>query len=290
MTTTRVGIWNPASGSAPDQAELEAALGRETDLVETTEDDPGTGQASKAVDRGVDIVVACGGDGTVRACLEALAGTPTALGIVPLGTGNLMASNLGLDDGLAAASAIGVGEQRSIDLGTINGEHFAVMAGTGFDAFMIRDAKDTTKSRFGSIAYVISGAKHLRTAFTSTTVAIDGRPWFHGRSSMVLVGNFGTITGGIQVFPDARPDDGLLDIAVVAATTRRDWIRLAWHLVRKGPAPASLIQRAQGRTVTVQHRTPRDYELDGEARPPVLRLDIEVQPDALILHQETGAR
>ena len=103
-----VAIWNPASGSAPEESELRAALGEDVELVPTTEDDPGPGQTRAAVDDGADIVVACGGDGTVRACLDPLAGTRTALGIVPLGTGNLLASNLGISAGLTASAEVSV--------------------------------------------------------------------------------------------------------------------------------------------------------------------------------------
>ncbi len=277
----RVAIWNPASGGAPDEQELRAALGGDTTLVETTPDDPGTGLAAAALSEGADIVVACGGDGTVRACLGPLAGRSAALAVVPLGTGNLLAANLGIPSGLDAAAAIGQGRRRTIDVGRINGEAFAVMAGTGFDALMIRDANSTLKSKLGSLAYVVSALKHLRTDLVPTTVDVDGERWLRARTSMVLVGNFGTITGGIDVFPDAAPDDGVLDIAVVAATTWREWAAVGWRLLRRKPAPPHLVRRARGRRFTIEHDRRRVYELDGEERDPVLRLDVEVQPAAL---------
>src|SRR5690606_9623044 len=104
----------------------------------TTEDDPGTGQAERAVRDGAAVVFACGGDGTVRACLSALAGTDTALAVLPAGTGNLLAKNLGLP--LDTASAVGVataGDRRRIDVGKVDGEVFAVAAGLGFDADLL---------------------------------------------------------------------------------------------------------------------------------------------------------
>lgn len=284
MTKT-VAIWNPASGSAPAEDDLRESLGDHTTLVETTEDDPGGGQAARAVQSGTDIVVACGGDGTVRACLDPLIGTEAALGIVPLGTGNLLASNLAIPTGLDAASAIGRGQARRIDLGRINGEPFAVMAGSGFDALMIRDASDELKSRVGVIAYVLSGMKNLRTDLVQTTVQVDGRPWFSGRTSMVLVGNFGTVSGGVEVFPDARPDDGLLDVAVMSASTIREWASIAWRILRRRPLRLDLARRTQGRTITIDQLRPRPYELDGETRPPSTRLDVEVVADALSIHQ-----
>ncbi len=279
--TGRVAIWNPASGSAPDEEKLKGALGQDTELVETTPEDPGSGQAAQAVASGADVVIACGGDGTVRACLEPLAESATSLGIVPLGTGNLLAHNLSIADGVDAASSAGRGEKTRIDLGRINGETFAVMAGSGFDALMIRDANDKVKSRFGTIAYVISAAKNLRTDLVHTTIEVDGKPWFQGRSSMVLVGNFGTITGGIDVFPDAQPDDGLLDVAIMSPNKVGQWLSVAWHLIRNKPIPLRLARRAQGRHIVVKHREPRPYELDGEDRQPARRLDISVLPNAI---------
>ncbi len=285
MTGRRFAIWNPASGSAPEAGELRAALDGDTELLETTPDDPGGGLAGRAVRRGADVVVACGGDGTVRACLDALADTGTALAVVPLGTGNLLAANLGLPSGLDAAGRVGAGEPRRIDLGRVNGEAFAVMAGTGFDAMMIRDASSESKSRFGSLAYVWSGARNLRSALVPTVIDVDGDRWLTARTSLVLVGNFGTITAGIEVFPDAEPDDGLLDVAVVSAATWREWLTVAWSLLRRRPAPDRLVRRTRGRRINVEQEVPRVYELDGEDRAPTTRLDISVQPRALAIHQ-----
>ncbi len=280
-----VAIWNPASGSAPDESKLRKALGDDVELVETTEEDPGAGQAEAAVEAGASVVVACGGDGTVRACLAPLADTTTSLGIVPLGTGNLLASNLSIKPGLQAGSGVGRGAERTIDLGRVNGEAFAVMAGSGFDALMIRDADDTLKSRFGTVAYALSGAKHLRADLVHTKVTVDGEDWFEGRTTMVLVGNFGKISGGLEVFPDAKPDDGLLDIAVMSASTLREWGSIVWRLLRRREQRFDLARRAQGRHIVVEHDEARAYELDGEDRDPVARLDFEIQPGAITVHQ-----
>jgi diacylglycerol kinase (ATP) len=290
MSDRRVAIWNPVSGSAPDEADLRAALHDDAQLVATTEDDPGPGQTERAVADGADIVIVCGGDGTVRACLEPLAGTDTALAVIPLGTGNLLASNLGVPSGLDAATGIGRGERRRIDLGRVNGEAFAVMAGSGFDALMIRDADDDLKSRFGTAAYVLSGAKNLRGKLIRTKVTIDGDVWFDGRTTMVLVGNFGEISGGIEVFPHASPNDGLLDIAVLSASNLREWASVAWRLVRGKPLPIGMARRARGASIVVEHDEARPYELDGEDREPTERLEFSVEPDAVTIHQSGHER
>lgn len=280
-----VAIWNPASGSAPDETDLQDALGANVELVATTENDPGPGQTAAAVDGGAHIVVACGGDGTVRACLAPLANTTTALGIVPLGTGNLLAANLGITAGLRAGEGVGRGPKRQIDLGRLNGEAFAVMAGSGFDALMIRDASDTLKSRVGTVAYVLSGARHLRADLVHTKVTVDGEAWFEGRTTMVLVGNFGEVSAGIEIFPDAKPDDGVLDVAVMSPSTLREWASIAWRLLRRKPQRFDLARRAQGSSIIVEHDEARPYELDGEDRDPAKRLEFGIEPRALIIHQ-----
>jgi YegS/Rv2252/BmrU family lipid kinase len=290
VASTIVVISNPASGSSIDDDELRRAFaGHAVTWSPTTEDDPGTGQAKDAVAGGAATVVACGGDGTVRAVLQSLAGTATALGVVPLGTGNLLAGNLGLADGLdAVADAVG-GQARRLDVGVVNDERFAVMAGIGFDAMMIRDANSTVKRRFGSIAYVASGAKNLRTRLVPATVAVDGKPVWRGRAVMVLVGNCGTVTGGIEVFPGARPDDGVLDVAVLSPKRRRDWLSVGWSLVRGRPQDPRLVARFRGTAVDVSTAVAMPYELDGEDRDPVRTLRFTIEPASLSVRVPNAA-
>ena len=180
-----VAIWNPASGSAPSGSELSAALPEGVRLVETTIEDPGTAQASKAAADGAEAVIACGGDGTIRACLEGVAGTDTPLGIVALGTGNILALNLGVEAGLDAAGSVLDGTPGRIDLGRANGEAFAVMAGTGFDAEMMSEAEQLGKGRIGRAAYVLAAIKTIPTRLAPTKVSVDGSTFFEGRTSMV---------------------------------------------------------------------------------------------------------
>lgn len=274
-------IYNPASGNAPTEEELRGRLVDGIDLLETTPDDAGQGQAAEAVRNGAEVVVACGGDGTVRACLDSVIESDATLAIVPLGTGNLLARNLGLPDGLDASVTVDQGLERKLDIGRINGEPFAVMAGTGFDALMIRDTPPGLKSRIGTLAYVIAALRNLRASLVPTRVEVDGRPWYSGTTSMVLVGNFGEITGGIEVFPAAAPDDGLLDVAVLHTESLRDWLSVLWRLVRGRPQDLRLARRTQGRSIRVHQSRPRPYELDGELRDPARVLDLEVVPGHL---------
>jgi hypothetical protein len=152
--------------------------------LETTVDDPGTGQAAEAVERGADVVLACGGDGTVRAVAEALVGTGVAMGLVPAGTGNLLARTIGtpLQDIGAAARVALSGDDRKIDVGRIrvdgaDDEHvFLVMAGTGFDAAIMANTPEALKVRVGPLAYVISGLRAIRGRRTRVRLTFDDQP------------------------------------------------------------------------------------------------------------------
>ena len=279
-----VAIWNPASGSAPDENDLRSALDDDCELVSTTAEDPGPGQTRQAVEDGATTVVACGGDGTIRACIEPLLDTAAALDMVPLGTGNLLAANLAVPSGLEAAPTAGQRPKKTIDVGIVNGEPFAVMAGSGFDAVMIRDADDEMKSRFGTVAYLVSAAKHLGDALHTTTVVVDDERWFSGRTSMVLVGNHGVVSGGLKLFPDASADDGKLDVAVLSAKSLRDWGSVLWRLLREKPQRSELVQRTQAETIVVTTKKPRPYELDGEDRPPTKTLSFSIRPQSLHVH------
>ncbi len=289
-----VVIANPQSGNATDETELRAAFAELVDpsdlsWMPTTEDDPGTGQAERAVASGARTVIACGGDGTVRAVIEAVAGSSTPLGVVPLGTGNLLAANLDLPNGIEALGAAISGAVRRIDVGTVNGERFSVMAGVGFDAAMIRDAQPEVKKRLGSIAYVVAAIRNAPARLTYAFVDVDGRRAWSGRTAMVLVGNCGKVTGGLEVFPDARPDDGVLDVAILSATNVREWASVLWNLARGRPQRPDLVARFTGTSVRVSLSDPLPYELDGEDRPATHVLEFGIEPDALAVRTTAAA-
>jgi diacylglycerol kinase (ATP) len=279
-------IYNPASGSAPSEDELREAFaeferGHRISFVPTTADDPGPGQTRAAIESGAECVIACGGDGTVRAVADALAGSGVHLGVVPFGTGNLLAKNVGLPEGFDAIPIAMSSSARKFDVGVINGERFAVMAGTGLDALMIRDASSTVKERVGSLAYVLSALRNLRAGQVDVEVTVDGSPWFSGPSAMVLIGNLGQITGGLDVFPDAASDDGLLDIAVLTPERARDWLTIGQRLVRNAPQPEGLVRRTQATDITIELAEPTPWELDGEDRDPTSTLTLGIERKAL---------
>src|SRR5260221_6110281 len=175
-------------------------------------------QLRKALSAGADLIFVWGGDGMVQRCIDVIAGSGVVVAILPAGTANLFATNLGIPKDIPAAVELGLhGDRRTFDVGTVNGEHFAVMAGSGFDARMIPDAGGELKGRFGRAAYLWTGAKNLRIPRTSARIRVDGKKWFNGKLSCVLVGNVGKIMAEVAALPDAQPNDGILEIGVVTA-------------------------------------------------------------------------
>lgn len=236
----------------------------------------------EAVKLGADLVFVWGGDGMVQRCIDAIAGSSVTIAILPAGTANLLATNLDIPKDLEQAVAIGLhGDRRMLDVGQINGERFAVMAGAGFDARIMGGIDSAAKQRFGRLAYFGSSARALGSGRRQMKIKVDGRLWFEGKASCVLFGNVGTITGGLTIFPDARPDDGVLEVGVVTARRLVDWLRVLTRIVSHHPAKSPMVNMTHGRKFTVRLDSPLPYELDGGARTTTRKLRVRVQPAAV---------
>jgi diacylglycerol kinase family enzyme len=221
----------------------------------------------------------------VQRCLDAAAGTGVDVAIIPAGTANLLATNLDLPTDLAGAVDIAVhGRRARLDLGRINGEHFAVMAGAGLDAEMIDDAGRTLKNRLGQAAYVWTALRHVRDPAIPVKLKVDGKPWFTGPAACVLFANVSRITGGIRAFPEAVPDDGWLEIGVATAEGMVQWARTAGRLLTGHPERSALVHTTRAcRRVKVRFAAPMRYELDGGDRRRVTRLKVDVVPAAVTI-------
>jgi YegS/Rv2252/BmrU family lipid kinase len=246
---------------------------------------PKSKRAPKAIKRaledGAELILAWGGDGMVRRCVNALGDTRVPLAIVPAGTSNLFAKNLGIEADIAAAVQVALrGERRRLDVGRFEGERFAVMAGAGFDAAMIRGA-DGLKDRLGRGAYVLGGAKELTAPSFEAKIKIDGTRWYKGPASCILVGNVGELFAGIEVFADARPDDGLLDVGVLTSEGPVQLVRAATRtaLGSADKSPFVRITRARKLRVKLDRKVP--YELDGGDRTKVKSFKVDVEPGAI---------
>lgn len=243
--------------------------------------------ARTAVAGGPDLFLLWGGDGTVQRALDVLSrkrGSTAPVAVIPAGTSNLFARNLGIPRDLAAALDVAFGgERRVIDLGSLNGERFGVMAGVGFDAMMIGDASRSMKDRLGRVAYVYTGVKNLRRASVDAHIDVDGDPWFRGSASCVLISNMGDLFGGITLFPNADPDDGRLEVGVLQAEKVSDWMRMAGRQLTGKINRSPMFTTVSGRRVDVRLPCSVAYELDGGARGRVKRLKVRVKPRAITI-------
>jgi YegS/Rv2252/BmrU family lipid kinase len=244
--------------------------------------------AARAVKRGADAVVAVGGDGAVLQVVQSLAGTHVALGIIPMGTGNLLAGNLEIPKGVDDAVKVLLGGgRRRIDLGRLKAggkrSMFAVACGVGFDA-QVMDATDPQeKQRLGKLAYVVSAIRRQGAARDVVhQVTLDGV--VQAMDAMqVLVANFGGMGAGMKTRLEVEPDDGLLDVLVIRASGPLGGLLAGWEALRQGElgeSPEGHVFRARARKVRVSTAKRRLVETDGSVVG-TTPIRISVRPAAL---------
>jgi diacylglycerol kinase (ATP) len=238
----------------------------------------------KALKKGADLVLVWGGDGMVQRSVDVMAGKDATLGILPAGTANLLANNLGIPIDLEGSLQLALhGTRRHLDVGTVNGEHFAVMAGAGFDARMVVDADKGAKERLGRVAYVKSGAKAMSGDRMKMRIDVDGSTWFEGKASCVLVGNVSSAFGGLELFPEAKPDDGLLEVGIVTAKGPVGWARVLARASLSHPNRSPLVDMTAGKRIDVRMEEEQVYEVDGGDRPAAKRLKVRIESGALVV-------
>jgi len=281
----------------------------ETLFFETSKEDPGGGVTAEALEAGVDMVIAAGGDGTVRAVAEALRGKDASLGLLPSGTGNLLARNLdlsldNLDDSIATAFR---GRDRDIDLGIVdvereNGERetfaFVVMAGVGLDAKMLANTNDDLKKRVGWLAYVDAIARALR---DNNKIDVRYELDDGGRKTMrahtIIVGNCGLLPANIMLLPDAAVDDGIFDIVALRPEGFfgwvQIWLKIVWEngVLRRSQVGRRILaanhrevrtlRYTKGKKLVVRLDSPQDFEIDGDSVGKTVALRAVVDPGAL---------
>lgn len=273
---------------------------------ETTVEDPGYGQGLAALEAGVDLIVAAGGDGTVRAVCEEVARTGVAVGILPHGTGNLLARNLGIPLNIRDALDVAFGGQdRAIDLATFrtdavleaadpdqptdDGDRigtdtcFLVMAGLGMDAAIMTGVDDQLKSRVGWLAYFVSGVKAARFPAMKVQISVDDGEFKKFRARTVVVGNVGFLQAGIPLLPDARIDDGMLDVVVLAPKRFIGWLAIIVRVIGRHKRTNDSLDRLTGHKVVIRAEKPMPMQLDGDSVGEGTEITAEVQPGVLLV-------
>jgi len=289
-------VVNPTKLDDPEAtkarfAELCASHGwPEPRWYETTAEDPGHGQAVQAQRDGATLVCPLGGDGTVRGVASGLAGTDVAIGLLPGGTGNLLARNLRLPIGdLDAALTVALtGRDVDIDVGEVRWDDgppsvFLVMAGMGLDAEAMASVDEGLKRTVGWLAYMVSGAKALFKLGFAVRVQAERERVVSLHARAVVVGNCGELTGGLALMPEASLTDGKLDTVLASPNSISAWLAVGLHVLTRHRRGHSALVTMVSESVSVDTRERIEGQLDGDAVGPKRRMTCRVRPGALIV-------
>lgn len=281
VNRTQIRAWPQVSERCQAAA---VASGWDPLLLETAEDDAGTTLTGRAVAAGAGLVFAVGGDGTVRACAQALAGTGIPLAIVPRGTANLTARALGVPRRLDAALGVGFGRhERQIDLAVADGITYAAMAGIGVDAAVVGATPAGLKAWAGWLAYAAAGARHALGPRTTFELRLDGAAPLTRRARSVVVGNAGLLPGGFALLPGARLDDGVLDVGILAPSSPLGWARVGYRIMAGSRHEDGRLERHRARRIEIRADAELPREVDGEVIAPGRSLTVTVAPAALLV-------
>jgi diacylglycerol kinase family enzyme len=243
----------------------------------------------QAVRENVDLVLGAGGDGTIRVICSGLAHTGIPFGLIPAGTGNLLARNIGIPlDEVAALDVAFDGVDKALDLVRLQIDdqppvHFAVMAGIGLDAVIMEATDPKMKKAVGSAAYFVSAAQNANHPALHATIVVDDQPPIRRRAHVIVIGNVGFLMANIQLIPNARADDGLLDVVVASPRTLSDWVRLTTRVLTRRKQPDDQLDRLTGHRVMITVEERDQVQLDGDTVGECNTLVAEVVPGALLL-------
>ncbi len=286
MTRRIAVLVNPTSGKGRGArlmqpvSDLLREGGLERDVVVGRDGDEAFDRLRDRVAAGVDGVVAVGGDGLVNIALQVVGGTEVPLGIVPAGTGNDIARSLGLvpQDAPAAVRLVLAGQTRVIDLGRANGRWFGGVLGSGFDS-MVNERANRMSWPSGRSRYNLAILAELRTFRPLPYVLeLDGER-VETEAMLVAVGNGPSYGGGMRVTPDARLDDGLLDVTVLGPISKPEFIRVFPTVYKGTHVSHRAVTVRRARRVTLSSEGVTAYA-DGE-RVAVLPVTCDAVPGAL---------
>jgi phosphoglycolate phosphatase len=279
-------IVNPTSGKGdPSQRRkqiktISRRLGWSGEYLETTVANDAGVLSREAVKKGTKHIVICGGDGTIMEALEAVLKTQTAIGVVPLGTGNLFAKNIGIPEALEDALRIAFfGEIRFVDIGKANSTYFSLTAGMGIDVAMLQGANREVKDRYGFLAYIFSAIKNITYKSRRYRVVVDKKQVFEGSAKSIIVANMGEVTGGITIVPDAHPQNGTLQVGITTSRSLGTLISTLLHAVRGSLKSSPHYSIFRGKRIEIMPLPAKQpYQCDGDVSPPTDRLAVTVLP------------
>ncbi len=234
--------------------------------------------------------VVCGGDGSVRQALKAICENKASLGIVPIGTGNILAKSLGISQTLEeAVTAALVGKERQIDVGKANGNYFVLVASTGVTTEAMRKTDKKMKSRFGMAAYFWSGFKALAKRSKKYKIIVDGKEEFNYRAKGIIVANIGRSVAGVEAVPGANEDSGDLKIGVVKANKLKSWIDLFINLFRGNVNNSPHYELIQGKKMKISSTSGFvRYDCDGDDMGKTENLEVEIIPKGITIYGPTS--
>jgi len=293
-------VLNPVKAKAEDARRIireacHLAGWDEPRFFETTADDPGHSQTKAALAYKPDVILVGGGDGTVRVVAEALAHTNVAMGLIPLGTGNLLARNVNLDvnDLRGSVRTALFGHQRYIDTARMaihneltgaSSEHaFLVIAGMGLDAEVVGDTNDGLKKAVGWLAYTEAGVRHLPGRRKKVTIAMDDEPEQSRKIRSVLFANCGLIPGGIDFIPGAMIDDGVLDVVVMSPRSAIGWLAVYAKILFKHNRNLPVMNYYRSGKVVISSSEPMATQLDGDPSGEATKVTVKVEPRSLLV-------
>jgi len=264
-------------------------------FYETTVEDPGYGQSRQALADRADVILACGGDGTVRVVAECLAHKNVAMGLIPVGTGNLLARNVDLDvtDMEGCIQTALFGHQRYIDTATMaisnsitghaSTHTFLVIAGMGLDAEVVGDTREDLKKTVGWLAYTEAGVRHLPGRRKRVSITMDDEPEQARKIRSVLFANCGLIPGGIDFIPQAMIDDGMLDIVVMSPRSAFGWLAMYTKILFKHKHNLPMMNFYRSGKVTIRSQEPMATQLDGDPSGEATKVTVQVEPASLLV-------
>lgn len=287
-----VVILNPASGSSGEgfREEVEAAFqakGAQYEIRETSEAKDGAALAREVREEGAGCVVVCGGDGTVMAVINGLGenkpgASPVTFAIVPGGTANLIAAALGIPTEVEEAVAVALeGTEREIDLGRRDETLFALGIGVGLTERLVSEASSEAKEKIGRWAYLFAMLKEIGARPHRFELILDEGEPIRDRGVAVVIANTGDFGGGMRFAPDARLDDGRLDVCVLRHFGVADIVRLGFRTLTGHLREDRALAFYQARRVELRATPPLEVQIDGEpvdAKTPIVA---EALPKAL---------